>query len=103
MPLIFLPGSIRGSTSEQLPLPMSPALSFIATARQPTAGTLILQCRVKPGASKIREGIASLSDDFVEICVAAEAREGEANKAVVRVLCQVSTLFACPLPSISIV
>lgn len=52
--------------------------------------TIYLQCRVKPGASKFREGVASLTDDAVELCVAAAARNGEANKAVLAVLSEVS-------------
>lgn len=45
-----------------------------------------LRCHVKPGASKVREGITGLTDDTIELCVSAAAREGEANKAVVAVL-----------------
>ncbi|KAF3763792.1 hypothetical protein M406DRAFT_341214 [Cryphonectria parasitica EP155] len=51
--------------------------------------TVYLQCRVKPGASKVREGVAALTDDAVELCVTAAAREGEANKAVLAVLSEV--------------
>lgn len=72
---------------------MSSAIRFVAAAKQPAVGTLVLQCRVKPGASKVREGIVAVTDDAVEICVAAQARDGEANRAVVHVLSQVSTSF----------
>lgn len=48
-----------------------------------------LRCHVKPGASKVREGITALTDDTIELCVSAAAREGEANKAVVAVLSEV--------------
>ncbi|KAF8866122.1 YggU-like protein [Acephala macrosclerotiorum] len=48
-----------------------------------TKSTLIhLQCHVKPGASKQREGIISLSDSIIEVCVLAQPKDGEANKAV---------------------
>jgi uncharacterized protein YggU (UPF0235/DUF167 family) len=49
-----------------------------------------LQCHVKPGASKQREGILSISDSVIEVCVAAQARDGEANKAVRKVFSDVS-------------
>ena len=54
------------------------------------AGTIYIHCHVKPGASKQREGITCITDEAVEICVAAQAKEGEANKAVVKVLSEVS-------------
>ncbi|KAJ8109579.1 hypothetical protein OPT61_g7357 [Boeremia exigua] len=51
-----------------------------------TAGTIQLFCHVKPGASASREGIIAVNDDIIDICVAAQAREGEANTAVRTVL-----------------
>lgn len=51
--------------------------------------SVYLQCRVKAGASKVREGITALTSDAVELCVSAPARDGEANKAVVAVLSKV--------------
>lgn len=51
--------------------------------------TVYLKCHVKPGASKVREGITSLTDDTIELCVSAIARDGESNKAVVAVLSEV--------------
>ncbi|KAL8376709.1 hypothetical protein RB595_007704 [Gaeumannomyces hyphopodioides] len=63
------------------------AIRFIGSSkRSPVAAVLMLQCHVKPGSSKSREGIASLSDDAVELCVAAPPRDDQANKAVVAVL-----------------
>ncbi|KAF1835055.1 hypothetical protein BDW02DRAFT_460252, partial [Decorospora gaudefroyi] len=41
-----------------------------------------LVCHVSPGVSANREGIDALSDSSINIRVAAQAREGEANKAV---------------------
>jgi uncharacterized protein (TIGR00251 family) len=49
-------------------------------------GTIQLLCHVKPGASAIREGITAVTDEVIDICVAAQAREGEANKAVANVI-----------------
>jgi len=61
----------------------SSAIRFIASSTtKSTFGSVQLQCHVKPGASKQREGVLSINDDTIEICVAAHAREGEANKAV---------------------
>jgi uncharacterized protein len=47
---------------------------------------LELHLHVKPGASKVRQGISAIGSDAVELCVAAPPRDGEANKAVVEVL-----------------
>lgn len=55
--------------------------------------SILIQCRVKPGVSKNREGIDSVTDFAVELSVAAPAREGEANKAVIRVMSDVSLTF----------
>ncbi|KAI9791804.1 MAG: hypothetical protein M1833_001328 [Piccolia ochrophora] len=51
------------------------------SSKLPTA-TIHLVCHVKPGASSKREGIIAVEDSQIELCVAAQAREGEANKAV---------------------
>ncbi|KJR87410.1 yggU family protein [Sporothrix schenckii 1099-18] len=75
---------------------MSAAIRYVPAAKYPAAGILILQCRVKPGASRVRDGVVAVTDGAVEICVAAHARDGEANKAVVQVLSQVTT--SCSLP-----
>jgi uncharacterized protein YggU (UPF0235/DUF167 family) len=47
---------------------------------------LQIRTRVKPGASKLREGNISANDDAVEICVSEQAKDGRANQAVVRLL-----------------
>lgn len=67
----------------------SRAIWYVAGTKKYPHGTLYINCNVKPGASKAREGIASINNDSIEICVAAQAREGEANKAVVKVLSEV--------------
>ncbi|KAG9190029.1 hypothetical protein G6011_08117 [Alternaria panax] len=49
-------------------------------------GTIQLLCHVKPGVSAHREGIVAVSDERIEICVAAQPKDGEANKAVREVI-----------------
>ncbi|KAI5863901.1 hypothetical protein GGS23DRAFT_565908 [Durotheca rogersii] len=59
--------------------------------RSKAAGPEILQlrCHVRPGASKAREGVAAVTDDAVELCVAAPPQDGKANKAVLQLLSEV--------------
>lgn len=70
----------------------STAIRFVAGTKKSPLGTLYLQCHVKPGASRVREGVAAVTDATVELCVSAQAREGEANKAVLKLLSEVSRL-----------
>ena len=58
-----------------------PAIRFIPSTTK-ALGAVYLQCHVKPGASKSREGIISIGEDVIEVCVSARAKEGEANRAV---------------------
>ncbi|RMJ18751.1 hypothetical protein BHE90_014591 [Fusarium euwallaceae] len=67
----------------------SSAIRFVTGTKKSPLGSLHLQLHVKPGASKNREGVIAITDDAIELCVAAQAREGEANKAVVQVLSSV--------------
>ncbi|KJZ72431.1 hypothetical protein HIM_08234 [Hirsutella minnesotensis 3608] len=65
------------------------AVRFVTGTKKSSSvagGVIRLQLRVKPGASKDREGVVSVLDDCVELCVAAQPRDGEANKAVVKLL-----------------
>ena len=78
------------------------ALWFVAATKKSAQNTLYMQCNVKPGASKAREGVSSVDDEAIGICVAAQAREGEANKAVIRILSEVRISQFCPSPSGSI-
>ncbi|QPC79693.1 hypothetical protein HYE68_010445 [Fusarium pseudograminearum] len=64
----------------------SSAIRFVTGSKKSPLGSLHLQLRVKPGASKNREGVIAVTEDAIELCVSAQAREGEANKAVVQVL-----------------
>jgi uncharacterized protein YggU (UPF0235/DUF167 family) len=69
-----------------------PAIRFVATkVSKPPTASIQLRCRVKPGASVNREGVSAISDDAVEVCVAARAKEGEANKAVRDVIAEASS------------
>ncbi|TVY30859.1 UPF0235 protein [Lachnellula hyalina] len=63
-------------------------------------GYIYLKCHVKPGASKQREGIVSISENVIEVCVSAQAREGESNKAVREVI---SSVLNCPKSDVEIV
>ncbi|PKS13008.1 hypothetical protein jhhlp_000349 [Lomentospora prolificans] len=65
------------------------AIRFLAGTKKNPLGSLQLNCHVKPGASRVREGVLAVSDEVIELCVAAQAREGEANKAVVQLLSEV--------------
>lgn len=66
-----------------------PAISLIKGKRN-APSSLYIRCHVKPGVDKVREGVLAVSDDGVELCVAAAPRNGESNKAVVQVLSDVS-------------
>ena len=71
------------------------AVRFIAAkgAKQ-TLGFLQIACHVKPGASHKRAGILDVTDDTIELAVSAQAKEGEANKAVRELIAKVSSTMA---------
>jgi uncharacterized protein YggU (UPF0235/DUF167 family) len=68
---------------------MAAARFVVAKGAKKSIGSLYLTCHVKPGASSNRKGIISVSDNAIEMCVAAQAREGEANKAVRELIAEV--------------
>lgn len=72
---------------------IAPAIRFVAK-KGPKAhtGSLYLSCLVKPGVSASRQGITTVSDEAVELCVAAQAREGDANQAVTELIAEVRPL-----------
>jgi uncharacterized protein YggU (UPF0235/DUF167 family) len=74
---------------------MSSAIRFI-TAKSPKvkSGSIQLLCHVKPGVNAKREGIGEVTDSEIEVCVAAQAREGEANKAVRELIAEVNLRIA---------
>lgn len=63
-------------------MPSHPAIRLIAGSTRSAVGSIHLQCHVKPGASKQREGVVSVSESLIEVCVSAQPKHGEANKAV---------------------
>ncbi|KAI9820857.1 MAG: hypothetical protein M1832_003490 [Thelocarpon impressellum] len=70
----------------------STALRYVASSGKATKkplGAVHLACHVKPGASSNREGITAVTPSEIELCVAAQAREGEANKAVRELISEV--------------
>ncbi len=73
------------------------AIWFVAATKKSAQNTLYMHCNVKPGVSKNREGVNSVDDEAVGICVAAQAREREANKAVIKVLSEVGISQSRPL------
>lgn len=75
-------------------------LQYVAGAKQKPP-TVYLRCHVKPGASKVREGITALTDSTIELCVAAVPKDGESNKAVLAVLSEVSEPFRAQPDSLS--
>jgi uncharacterized protein YggU (UPF0235/DUF167 family) len=70
------------------------AIRHIGSSTRSAPGYIHLQCHVKPGASKQREGIVSISDTMIELCVSAHPRDGEANKAVKELFSEVLLHFA---------
>ena len=71
------------------------AIRFIAAkGSKAHAGSIQLLCHVKPGVSANREGVSAVTDEAIEVCVAAQARDGEANKAVREVVAKVYPLWA---------
>jgi uncharacterized protein YggU (UPF0235/DUF167 family) len=62
------------------------AIRLVAASTKSQSPSIHLQCHVKPGASKRREGVTAITDEAIELCVAAAAREGEANKAAREVI-----------------
>ncbi|KAK3985638.1 hypothetical protein QBC44DRAFT_334771 [Cladorrhinum sp. PSN332] len=73
---------------------------WYAAATKKSPATLFMNCHVKPGASKNREGIAEVGEEAVELCVTGQAREGEANKGVIKVL---SEVFDLPKSNLQII
>ncbi|KAI0475439.1 hypothetical protein GGR56DRAFT_645988 [Xylariaceae sp. FL0804] len=58
----------------------------VSLVKKQSASVLQLRCHVRPGASKSREGVVAVTDEAIEICVAAQPQDGKANRAVLEVL-----------------
>jgi uncharacterized protein YggU (UPF0235/DUF167 family) len=70
---------------------LAPAIRFIAakSPKQPR-GFIRLLCYVQPGVDSEREGVAAVAPEIIDVRVAAQARDGEANKAVRELIAKVS-------------
>jgi hypothetical protein len=67
-----------------------PAIRLAAKSTKSAVGRIYLHCSVKPGASKQREGVVSVSDTVIELCVAAQPKDGAANLSVRKVFSDVN-------------
>lgn len=70
---------------------VSQAIRYVP-ATKTALGALYIDCHVKPKARQ-GSGILSVDEEIVELAVSAQAREGEANKAVVGLLASVSYIL----------
>lgn len=64
-------------------------IHYVASSRKNILPIVYLQCLIKPHASKVREGVTTLVDEAVHICVTSIPKDGESNRAVLAVLSQV--------------
>ncbi|KAI5920569.1 YggU-like protein [Camillea tinctor] len=64
----------------------------ISLVKKSSAEFLQLRCHVRPGASKVREGVAAVTDEAIELCVSAPPQDGKANKAVIEILSEVGAV-----------
>ncbi|KAI0832208.1 hypothetical protein F5Y06DRAFT_301585 [Hypoxylon sp. FL0890] len=67
------------------------AITLIQKSGPKSSSTEFLQlrCHIRPGASKVREGVAAVTDESVELCVSAPPQDGKANKAVIEILSEI--------------
>ncbi|ORY68317.1 uncharacterized protein BCR38DRAFT_422747 [Pseudomassariella vexata] len=82
------------------PMAARSAITLVKATKTAPLGTLHIQCHVKPGVSKTREGIVAVLDDMVELCVSAQPRQGESNKAVLKIM---SEALSIPKTNLQIV
>lgn len=68
------------------------AITLVQKSKASSPEILQLRCHIRPGASKIREGVAAVTDESIELCVAAPPQDGKANKAVIGILSEVSDI-----------
>ena len=67
----------------------SQAIHYVSSMVNKKPSRLLLSCRVKPNASASREGITAVTQDRIDIYVTAQAKDGEANKAVRELIAEV--------------
>ncbi|XXH01403.1 kinase-regulated stress-responsive transcription factor skn7 [Hypoxylon texense] len=65
------------------------AITLVQKSKPSSTEILQLRCRIRPGASKVREGVAAVTEESVELCVAAPPQDGKANKAVIEILSEI--------------
>ncbi|KAI1841211.1 hypothetical protein JX265_013170 [Neoarthrinium moseri] len=61
-------------------------ISAVKNVKGKTSDLFHIRCRVKPNVDKLREGVKAVTDDAIELNVAAQPKDGEANKATVRIM-----------------
>jgi uncharacterized protein YggU (UPF0235/DUF167 family) len=76
------------------------AIRWFASSGKASKSVIRLLCHIKPGVNATREGISTVTDEYIEVCVAGQPRDGEANKAVVKVIAEAVKL---PKSSIQII
>lgn len=62
----------------------SSAIRFVAKT-----GIVQLQLRVKPGVSRAQQGITAIGDEYIELGLASQPRDGLANREAIEVLSRV--------------
>ncbi|KAI0381365.1 hypothetical protein F5Y04DRAFT_280897 [Hypomontagnella monticulosa] len=65
------------------------AITLIQKSKSSAPEILQLRCHIRPGASKVREGVTAVTDESVELCVSAPPQDGKANKAVIEILSEI--------------
>ncbi|KAI1385742.1 YggU-like protein [Hypoxylon trugodes] len=65
------------------------AISLVQKSKSSSPEILQLRCHIRPGASKVREGVAAVTDEAIELCVSAPPQDGKANKAVIQILSEI--------------
>ncbi|KAG9250572.1 uncharacterized protein F5Z01DRAFT_677699 [Emericellopsis atlantica] len=68
---------------------MSTAAVRFISSKSSALGSISLQLFVKPNASAAREGIVSITPSAIHLAIAAQPKDGEANKAVIQLLSDV--------------
>lgn len=72
------------------------AITLVRKSKASAPEFLQLRCHITPGASKVREGVAAVTDECIEICVSAQPQDGKSNKAVLELLSEVNNLSCGP-------
>ncbi|KAI1102154.1 YggU-like protein [Jackrogersella minutella] len=65
------------------------AITLIQKSKPSAPEILQLRCHIRPGVSKVREGITTVTDEIIELCVSAPPQDGKSNKAVIEILSEI--------------